>query len=88
MKQFTDTHLIMHHRIANILNQTDEFIRILDVVKKPLHLPLTFQRLEFSKNGFQVPNSPRLSDSSLDLECALTVPIFSSSLLPRHHLEK
>ena len=73
----------MHHCITNILNHAGKFIRVLDIVEKPLDLPLTFQRLEFSKNSFQVPNSPRLSDLTLDLgEHALTVLVPSSSLLP------
>ena len=84
-----DTHLIMHDRIADVLNQTGKFICILDVVKKALNLPLVFQPLEFSKNSLQVPNSPRLSDSTLDLgERALTVLAPLSLLLPRHRLEK
>ena len=88
-EQFVDAHLIMHHRIANVLNQTGKFIRILGIVKKSLDLPLTFQQVEFSKNGFQVPNSPCLSDSTPDLgECALTLLAPSSSLFPRHRLEK
>ena len=88
-KQLIDAHLIMHHRITNIFHQTGKFIRILDVVEKTLNLPLIFQWLEFSENSLQVPNSPCLSDSTPDLgECALTLLAPSSSLFPRHRLEK
>jgi hypothetical protein len=34
------TNLIMHHSIANILNQATKFIRIFDIVKKALPLLL------------------------------------------------
>ena len=79
----------MDHCITNTLNQTGKFIRILDVVEKTLNLPLTLQRLEFSKNSLQVPNSPCLSDSTPDLgERALTLLAPSSLLFPRRHLEK
>jgi len=39
--------LIVHYRIADIFDQTTQFICIADVVEKPLNLPLTRQWLEF-----------------------------------------
>ena len=42
------TNLVIHHGIANIFDQTAQFIRILDVVEKALNLPLFCQWLEFS----------------------------------------
>ena len=82
-EQFANTYLIPHHRIANIFDQTSEFIRILDVGEKALDLPLVFQQLELSENLLQFPSNPSLSDSTLDLEeCELTLRVLSSLILP------
>ena len=43
--------LIVHHCIANIFDQTTQFIRILDVVEKAFDPPLIGQRLEFLESG-------------------------------------
>ena len=39
-----DTYLILQHRIADILDQAAEFVRILDIVEKALDVSLVFQR--------------------------------------------
>jgi len=86
---FAKAYLILHHRIANIFNQTSQFVRILDVGEKALDHSLVFQRLEFSDNVFQFPNNPSLSDSTLDLgERELTVLVLSSSILPSRRLQR
>jgi hypothetical protein len=83
------TNLIIHHSIADTFNHTTKFVRILDVVKKTLHLRLLFQCLEFSVNATQFPNDPYASDSTLFHErCKLTVPVPPSSLLPGRYLQK
>ena len=75
--------LIFHHSIADVFDQTTQFIRILDVVEKSLSLPLLCQWLEFSENFFEFPKYPCLSDSDLDLgESELTVPTSPSFLAP------
>ena len=61
------TNLIIHHSIADIFDQTIQFVRILDVVEETLDLPLLCQWLEFSENFFQPPNDPCLSDTALEL---------------------
>ena len=38
-----DTHLVLHHCIADILNCTAELIRILDIIEETLNLPLPYQ---------------------------------------------
>jgi hypothetical protein len=60
-------HLIVHHGITNVFDQTTQFIRILDVVEKALNLPLICQWLEFLENVFQFPDDPCLSGLALDL---------------------
>jgi len=88
-KWFADTYLVLHHCIANIFNQTSEFVRIFDVGEKALDLSLVFQWLEFSENVFQLPDGPFLSDSTLDLgERELTVPVLSSLILPSRRLQR
>jgi len=47
-----DTHLILYHSIANILNQTPEFIRVLDIVEKTLNVSLLFQWGQISTGAF------------------------------------
>ena len=83
------TNLIIHHSIADTFNHTTKFVRILDVVKKTLHLRLLFQCFEFLVNATQFPNDPYVSDSTPGHKrCKLTVPVPPSSLLPGHHLQK
>ena len=77
------TNLIFHHGIANVFDQTGQFIRILDVVEKSLNLPLLCQWFEFLENFFEFPKDPCLSDSDLDLgEFGLTVPTSFFFLAP------
>ena len=86
-KWLANAYLILHHCIANVFDQTSEFVRILDVGEKTLDLSLVDQWLEFSENVSQFPNGPSLSDSVLDLEGReLTVPFHSSSTLPSSRL--
>jgi len=81
-----DTYLILHHRIADILNQTIKCTRIIDVVEKTLNRPLLCQWLEFSENIFQFPDDSCLSDQTWDFgECRLTVPASLSVLAHWHH---
>ena len=54
------TNLIVHRGIANIFDQTPQFIRVLDVVEKTRNLPLIHQWLEFPENIFQFPGIPYL----------------------------
>jgi hypothetical protein len=83
------TNLIIHHGVADIFDQMAEFVRILDVGKKTLHLYLLFQWLEFLEDVFQFPNGPYMSTSTRDHgRSELTVPIPPSSLPPGHHLQK
>ena len=37
------TYLILQHRTADVLDQTAEFVRILDIVEKALDVSLLFQ---------------------------------------------
>jgi len=37
-------YLILHYRIANILDQIPKLLRILDIVEKPFNVSLFFQR--------------------------------------------
>jgi hypothetical protein len=77
------TNLVVHHSIANTLDQTAKFIRVLDVVKKALHLRLLFHRLEFSESAFQFPNDPHASGLTLNPgRHELTIPVPSSLSLP------
>ena len=78
-----DPYLILHHRVADILNQTAKFTRIINVVEKTLNLPLLCQRLEFFENFSQFSNDPCLSDSTRGFgECGPTFPASLSSLSP------
>ena len=54
-----DAHLILYHRIANILNHTPEFIRVLDIVEKARNVSLFFQWRQISTSAFQFPGNPR-----------------------------
>ena len=75
------TNLVFHHRIANVFDQTAQFIRILDIVEKSLDLPLLCQRLEFLENLFKLPKDLCSSEQELDLRgFGLTVPTASSFL--------
>ena len=86
---FADTHLIVDYRIADIFNQTADFIHILDIVEKTFNFPLLGQWLEFSDNAFQFPEDPPSSDSDPDLEeCELTVPVSLSPISPLRPLQK
>ena len=77
------TNLVFHHGIANVLDQTVQFTRILDVVEKTFNLPLICQWLEFSESFFEFPKDPCFSDLDLDLrDFRLTVLISSSFLAP------
>jgi hypothetical protein len=77
------TDLIAHHGIANVFNQTAKCILILNVVEETPNIPLLYQWPKFSENIFQFPDSPCLSDLSLNCrECGLTVPVSFSVLAP------
>lgn len=52
-------YLILHHRITNILNQTDKFTRILSVIKESFNPPLLPQREQISTDILQFPAHPR-----------------------------
>ena len=87
--KLTNTYLILHHCIPNIFDQTSKFVCILDIFEKTFDLSLVKQWFEFSENIFQFPNDPSLSVLVLDLwECELTVPVFSSSILPSRLLQR
>ena len=83
------TNLIIHHGIADILDQTAEFVRILGVAQKTFHFYLLFEWLEFSEDVFQFPNGLYMSASARDHgRSELTVPAPPSSFPPGHHLQK
>jgi len=46
-KWLADIYLIIYHCITDIFDQTAKFIRILDIAKETLNLPLLCQWLEF-----------------------------------------
>ena len=47
-----DAYLILYYCIADILDHTTEFIRILDVIEEALNIPLFFQRSQILTNAF------------------------------------
>ena len=78
--------LIVHDGIASVIDQTGQFIRIHDVVKKALGLPLAFQWFELADDFIQFPSEPCPSDSGLSLgESELTASASFSFLAPSNH---
>jgi hypothetical protein len=61
------TNLVFHHCVTNILDETIQHIRVLDVVEETLDLALFFQPPEFSDKGPQFSSQPHPSDSVLNL---------------------
>ena len=55
--QIVDTHLVLHHCIADILNHTAEFVRILNIIKETLDFPLPLQSSQTLANIFQIPSN-------------------------------
>ena len=52
------TNLVVHHGVANIFNQANKFVRILDVAEESLDVPLFRQWGQITKNASQFPSSP------------------------------
>ena len=48
--------LIIHHGIADVLDQAAEFFHISGTIQEPRNLALLFQRDELLKNLFQLPS--------------------------------
>lgn len=76
--------LIIHHGISDDFDQTREFIRIFDIVKKAHCIPLLSQQLEFSKHIIKLPNG--LSGSAVDpRKIEVTFRALISCLAPSYH---
>ena len=75
-----NTDLIIHHSIANVPNQTPEFLGVLGIVEETLNVPLLGQQLKSLKNVLQFATNPCSSGVNLNLGTyELTVPVPSSS---------
>jgi len=57
--------MIFKYRITNVLNQTTKFTRIVSVGEESLDFPLLLQWGQISKNIFQSPANPCVSDPIL-----------------------
>ena len=55
-------YLIFHYRIADVLNQTAEFTRILGIIEKSFNPPLLLQWDQISTDILQFPVHPRQLD--------------------------
>ena len=75
--------LILHHRIANTLNQAAELSRVLGVAKQSLDISLPLQRGQASKNLLQFPANLCVSGSTL--VCSWRVCAHRSSLILLFH---
>ena len=72
------TNLVIHDRIANVLNQTDKFSRILSIVEESLNLSLFFQWRQIMTSVLQLPTNTRMSGVELAFrEYVLAVLVFS-----------
>jgi len=56
------TNLIIHHGVADILDQAAKLIHILGAFQEPCDIASLCQRGEVSENIFQFPNKSRTSD--------------------------
>ena len=56
------TNLIIHHRVADILDQTTKLVHILGGIQDPRNLSPPFQRAEVLENLVQFPGNPHPSD--------------------------
>jgi hypothetical protein len=56
------TNLVIHHRVADILNQAAKPVHVLGAIQEPCDPPPLFQRDEILENLIQFPSDPRMSD--------------------------
>ena len=71
-----NTYLILNHRIANILDESAEFTRILGVIEKPFNIPLFLQWGQILTDVSQFPANPRVKRGA----CTLRVCSYSSNI--------
>jgi hypothetical protein len=67
------TNLIIHQRIADILDQATKPAHILGAVQESRDPPLFFKRDEVLENLIQFPSNPYTSDRLLTLESWVTL---------------
>jgi len=83
------TDLIVHHSIMDVLNQTVNFVCIVDVVEKTLCFSLLLQWLKLSQNIPQCPDDLCLLNLTFDhVEYDITIPVPFSLLFLQHHLQE
>ena len=77
------TNLIIHHGVANVVDQTAKVIHVLGAVEEPRDLASPFQWNEVLKNTIQFPTRLWTSDRAFDSEGVgyrLRISLLSSSL--------
>ena len=55
-----DTYLIFHDRVADVISQTAELVRILDIIEGILDIPLFFQWGKVPARVFQFSENARI----------------------------
>ena len=53
-----DTHLVIHHCVANVVSQTGQCLGILDVIKESCDFAPLCQRFQIPESLFQFPANP------------------------------
>jgi hypothetical protein len=75
------TNLVIHHGVTNILSQSGQYLRILDVVEESSGSAPLCQRFQISKSIFQLPGN---ANSVSTLELIMSTVLFE--LLPSLYL--